>query len=69
MLMKLDYNKMIAKRVKIVCVFGDTDKPIFYDGTLLSYDLDGNFIQIRDKHGKIIYIDSGTIKQVAVIEE
>lgn len=67
--MRLKWNSLISKRLKIVCVFGDTDKPIYYDGTLLGYDLEGKFIEIKDKHGKNVFIDIDTIKQVAIIED
>ena len=67
--MKLDFNKLMTKRLKIVCVFGGgTEKPIYYDGTLLGYDIDGGFIKITDKHGKTIFLDVNTIKQVAIVE-
>jgi len=67
--MKMDFNKLLTKRVKIVCVFGKEDNSIYYDGIILSYDPEGDSIMIKDKHGKTIYLDSSTIKQVALVEE
>ena len=66
--MNIYFNKLLNKRLKIVCIFSKEDPSIYYDGTLISYDPDGNSIEILDKHNKRIFIDSDTIKQVAIIE-
>lgn len=64
--MKLDYSQFIGKRVKIVCIFGDIKKPIYYDGEILEYDADGCVVKIRDRFSKIVFLDADSIKQVVL---
>ena len=65
-MMILDYSKLADKKVKIVCIFGDIKNPIYYDGTIIDYDRDGKVLTIKDRFGKTVFLDTDSIKQVAL---
>lgn len=65
--MKLNYSELIGKKIKIVCIFGDVKRPIYYDGEILEYDEEGCMVKIRDRYGKIVFLDTDSVKQVVLL--
>ena len=65
--MMIDYNSIIGKHVKIICVFGNTDTPIYYDGTVMKHDPVAEYLIITDKFSRIVYLDTVAIKQVVIV--
>ena len=62
--MMLDYNKLIGKRVKLLCVFPGIKQSIYYDGVILESSEANKVILILDRFGKRVHIDTDTIKQL-----
>jgi hypothetical protein len=66
--MIMDYSKLIGKRVKLLAVFSNENKePIFYECVVRSYDASGGVLEIVDKYGRQVFIDSNSIRQVMII--
>ncbi len=65
--MNLNYNELLNKRVKIVCIFGNVKDPIFYDAIVEEYDSSEGVLRLKDKFGKIVFLDVTTIKQIVVV--
>lgn len=65
--MNVDYEGLIKKRVKIVAIFGNVKEPIFYDAIIEEYDSSEGVLRLKDKFGKVVFLDTGTIKQIVVV--
>ena len=66
--MNLDYEKLIGKKIKIVCSFGNEKNAIFYEGYIIEYDSVSKVITLKDRFSKTVFLDSDSVKQVVVVE-
>ena len=65
--MNINYEELLNKRVKIVCIFGNVKDPIFYDAIVEDYNSSESVLKLKDKFGKVVFLDTSTIKQIVVV--
>lgn len=62
----MDYQKLIGKAINILCVFGDSKVPIYYDAVIIGIPDDKHII-ITDRFNTKIILDIDSIKQIKII--
>ena len=67
--MNMNFSRYIGRLVSIVCVFGDSKKPIYYKGVIVDYDDTGKTLTIKDKFSKTVFLDATAINQVVLEDE
>ena len=63
--MKEVLEKLINKKVRFTCVFGNSE-PIFYNGIIV--DINDSSVSIIDKFNNLVVLSLDSIKKVEVIK-
>lgn len=62
----MDYQKLMGKTINILCMFGNSKVPIYYDAVVIDVP-DNKHIIIIDRFGTEIILDIDSIKQIKII--